>query len=174
MKMTQIFLKLISQVKKAPTAHAHCDVPCGIYDPHGCQLAALTVIRMVDIIKDNAEHAREAEQKGSDPLEFRHSVIRAVAVKEEHAENVKREIRVIWGDYFKPEHTQKYTELNELVHKIMQLGSKARQTIDRAVAVELLRNVNRFAEIFWETKNIKTKKTKAPYKPEEEVVYPVL
>ena len=99
---------------------------------------------------------------------------RYVAIKEEHAELCKKEVRVIFGDYFKKEHVEKYPELPALFHKIMQLGSKVRQTTSRETALELLAAVNRFAEIFWETKGIATKKVKAPYKPGEEVVYPVL
>jgi nickel superoxide dismutase len=56
----------------------------------------------------------------------------------------------------------------------MQLGSKARQTANREMAVELLQTVNQFAEIFWETKGVATKRAKAPYAPAEEVVYPAV
>jgi nickel superoxide dismutase len=149
-------------------AEAHCDIPCGIYDPHLAQVAALTVIRMIDLMNDLSS----APQK--DTLEYHNSMTRYILLKEEHAELLKREIRVIFGDYFKKEHVDKYSELPTLVHKIMQLGSKARQTVSRETALELLSSVNRFAEIFWETKGIATKKAKAPYKPSEEVVYPVL
>ena len=68
----------------------------------------------------------------------------------------------------------KYPELNGLVHEIMQLASKAKQTIDRSVGFTLLDKVNRFTEIFWETKGKKTVRAKAPYKPEEEVIMPEL
>lgn len=149
-------------------AQAHCDVPCGIYDPHLAQVAALTVIRMVDLMNDLVATHKEQD------LEFRNSVVRYVNVKEEHAELCKREVRVIFGDYFKKEHIDKYPELPELAHKIYQAGSKARQTASRENAMQLLTLVNRFAEIFWETKGVPTKKVKAPYKPSEEVVYPVL
>ena len=149
-------------------AEAHCDIPCGIYDPHLAQVAALTVIRMIDLMNDLSS----APQK--DTLEYHNSMTRYILIKEEHAELLKREIRVIFGDYFKKEHVDKYPELPTLVHKIMQAGSKARQTVSRDTALELLSSVNRFAEIFWETKGIATKKLKAPYKPSEEVVYPVL
>jgi nickel superoxide dismutase len=150
------------------SAKAHCDIPCGIYDPITAQIAALTVIRMIDLIDELAKSHGEQDQA------FHNSMARYIAVKEEHAEKVKQEIRVIWGDYMKAEHVEKYPELNGLVHKIMQLGSKSRQTTSRQTAVELLGAVNRFAEIFWETKGIATKKVKAPYKPGEEVVYPAL
>ena len=31
-------------------AKAHCDVPCGIYDPIVAQINALTVVRMMDLM----------------------------------------------------------------------------------------------------------------------------
>jgi nickel superoxide dismutase len=149
-------------------AQAHCDIPCGIYDPHLAQVAALTVIRMVDLMDDLVK-------AHSDPrAEFYNSMARYVAVKEEHAELAKREVRVIFGDYFKKEHVDKYPELPALVHHIFQAGSKARQTASREAALEFLNLINQFAEVFWATKGISTHRAKAPYKPAEEVVYPVL
>jgi nickel superoxide dismutase len=163
----QIFEKF-DQAFDFEVASAHCDIPCGIYDPHQSQVAVLTVIRMIDLMNDLVK----GEQK--DTLAFHNSLTRYVLVKEEHAELCKREVRVIFGDFIKKEHVDKYPELPTLVHKIMQLGSKVRQTAGRDSAMELLAAVNRFAEIFWEIKGIPTKKVKAPYKPEEEVVLPVL
>lgn len=139
--------------------YAHCDIPCGIYDPHTAQLAVLTIVRMMDLIG--------ASQSP-------HDIARYTAVKEEHAEKCKHEVRVIWGDYFRDEHLQKHPELHSLVYQIMQAASKTRQTSDRAAAAELLELVNKFAEIFWETKGIQTKRVKSPQKIEEEIVYPVL
>ncbi len=150
------------------TADAHCDIPCGIYDPHLAQIAALTVIRMIDLMGELA-----AKEK-VDTLEFHNSMTRYINTKEEHAELCKHEIRVIFGDYFKKEHVEKYPELPSLMHKIMQWGSKSRQTVSREAAVELLNLVNHFAEIYWDSKGIATRRVKAPYKPGEEVVYPVL
>src|SRR4030042_5933079 len=98
--------------KEPQVVYAHCDIPCGIYDPHRARLAALTVVRMVDLLKDK-----------KDP----HDIARLTAVKEEHAEICKHEARIICGDYFKEEHLKKYPEISELSHKIMQLGSRARQ-----------------------------------------------
>ncbi|MEJ5203070.1 MAG: superoxide dismutase, Ni [Anaerolineales bacterium] len=162
-----LFAKL-DQTFHFTRARAHCDIPCGIYDPHLAQVAALTVIRMDDLIADLAK------AETTDKVAYHNSMTRYIAVKEEHAELCKREVRVIWGDYFKQEHIEKFPELPTLTHKIFQLGSKARQTADREVAVQLLEAVNRFAEIYWETKGIATKRVKAPYKPPEEVVYPLL
>jgi nickel superoxide dismutase len=147
-------------------AKAHCDVPCGIYDPITAQIAALTVVRMVDLINDLG-----AAQQG---LAAQNSLSRYVTVKEEHAEKAKHEIRVIWGDYIKANHVEEYPDLPGLAHKIMQLGSKSRQTVDRESAVELVEAVNQFAEIFWKTKGVATKRAKAPYAPALELVYPDL
>jgi len=119
---------------------------------------------MADLMKDHHEASAE----------FFNSVARYTAVKEEHAELAKREIRVIFGDYMKKEHVDKYPELPALVHHIFQAGSKARQGAGREAALEFLNLINQFAEIFWATKGITTKRAKAPYKPGEEVVYPVL
>jgi len=149
-------------------ASAHCDIPCGIYDPHQAQVAVLTVIRMIDLMNDLVKGPAKEQ------LEFHNSLTRYILIKEEHAELCKREVRVIFGDFIKKEHVDKFPELPALTHKIMQLGSKVRQTTSREAALELLGAVNRFAEIFWEIKGIATKKVKAPYKPEEEIVYPVL
>ena len=147
-------------------AKAHCDVPCGIYDPITAQIAALTVVRMIDLMNDLGA--------GKQDLASQNSLSRYVAVKEEHAEKTKHEIRVIWGDYIKANHVEEYPELPGLTHKIMQLGSKSRQTVDRESAVELVEAVNQFAEIFWKTKGVATKRAKAPYAPALELVYPDL
>jgi nickel superoxide dismutase len=147
-------------------AQAHCDIPCGIYDPIVAQIAAVTVVRMIDLIG-------EWEGKtGGTGKDFEHALVRLTEVKEEHSEKVKHEIRVIFGDYIKAPHIEKYPELPALFHQIMQLGSKGRQTIDRQSALDLVEAVNKFAEIFWATKNIPTRRAKSPYNPPLELVYP--
>lgn len=166
--MIHAIVSKIDRIFHFDTASAHCDIPCGIYDPHLAQLSALTVIRMLDLMADLDKDHKETD------LAFRNSMIRYVSVKEEHAELCKKEVRVIFGDYIKKEHIEKFPELPELTHKIMQAASKCRQTVARENALELLALVNHFAEIFWATKGIATKKAVAPYKPSEEVVYPVL
>jgi len=163
--------KLVNQLDRVfhfEEAQAHCDIPCGIYDPHAALIGALTVIRMIDLMNElKNTHA-------PDSLEYQNSLARYILVKEEHAELVKREVRVLFGDYFKKEHVLQHPELPELVHKIHQAASKARQTADRAQAMELLERVNRLAEIFWETKGVGSHRVAAPYKPGEEMVLPNL
>ncbi|MGB2956185.1 MAG: superoxide dismutase, Ni [Anaerolineales bacterium] len=166
-----MFYKFIQSVDKHllfPEAKAHCDVPCGIYDPAPAQIDALTVVRMMDLMTA----LEQGEEKGR--LEYHNTLSRYIDVKEEHAEKAKHEIRVIWGDYIKDTHIEKHPELPELVHKIMQLGSSSRQTSNREHGIAFVDAINQFAEIFWSTKNIKTKKAKAPYAPGLEMIYPDL
>jgi len=158
------FLKMLDEKLGFEQAKAHCDIPCGIYDPIAAQISALTVVRMMDLMA-----ALEGEGAA-----YQNSISRYIAVKEDHAEQAKHEVRVIWGDFIKPEHVEKYPELNELVKKIMQLGSKARQTADRQAGLDFVEAINQFAEIFWAIKGIKTKKAKAPYAPALVMVYPEL
>ncbi|MBN1668907.1 MAG: superoxide dismutase, Ni [Anaerolineales bacterium] len=166
-----MFYKLVETLDKKlgfEQAKAHCDIPCGIYDPITAQIAAVTVVRMIDLMTD-------LESKGGDKgMDYVNSMSRYVEVKEEHAEKAKHDIRVIWGDYIKAQHLEKFPELNALTHKIMQFGSKSRQTTDRQAALDFVEAINQFAEIFWATKNIPTKKVKSPYNPPLELVYPVL
>ncbi len=149
-------------------AKAHCDIPCGIYDPIFAQIYALTVVRMVDLMQKLADETIDKE------LEYQNKVSRLIAAKEEHAEKCKHEVRVIFGDYIKKNHVEQFPELPTVFHKIMQHGSKARQTANRDNALALLEGVNHFAEIFWKTKDISTKKAKAPYPPGLDLVYPEL
>ena len=158
----------IDKIIAIKKAKAHCDVPCGIYDPIAAQIAALTVVRMIDIMNELKEHG------GEGTLAYQNTITRAILVKEEHGEKAKHEIRIIWGDYIKEQHIERYPQLPDLVHKIMQLGSKSRQTVDRETALQFVEAINEFAEIFWDTKGIKTKRAKAPYKPSLELVYPDL
>ena len=137
------------------TVSAHCDIPCGIYDPHHAQLAAHTVVRMTDLI-NKTKNA--------------HQVTRYTVVKEEHAELLKHEIRVLWGDYFKESHEKEHPELAGLVKKSLQQASKARQGIDMKVAEELLTTVQEIAEIFWKTKGLEPVRVKAPYPTGGEII----
>jgi len=154
-------LKWLFSFLPSQTIYAHCDIPCGIYDPHDMQMAAHTVIRMTQMIMD----MHEEDQK-----QFIHQLSRLTRVKEEHAELLKHELRVLYGDYFKAEHLEKYPELSDLVFKTLKLASKARQEINMEAAEELLGNTQKIAEIFFETKGLTPKRVKSPYPTEREIV----
>ena len=165
--MIHRFIEALDEKFSFERAKAHCDIPCGIYDPITAQIAALTVVRMIDLMND-------LDGKGTSGKDYQNSMSRYITSKEEHAEKAKHEIRVIWGDYIKAQHIEQHPSVTDVVHNIMQLGSKGRQTTDRESAVAFVEAINEFAEIFWATKGIQTKRAKAPYAPALEVVYPDL
>ncbi|HXW66997.1 MAG TPA: superoxide dismutase, Ni [Thermoplasmata archaeon] len=152
------------------TVYAHCDIPCGIYDPHEAQIAALTVVRMDQLIAESTPPAMDA--KPEDRKEFMSKLARYTSVKETHAERVKGEIRVIWGDYFTPDHAKQFPQVHDLVWRIMKGASKARQGTNLADAQDLLKLVQEFAEVFWQTKGSKTRRVPSMQKAGGELVVP--
>ena len=135
----------LSRLFAAPVpVHAHCDIPCGIYDPHAATIAAQTVAKMVEKINDLGKAPMD--------LSFGNSMTRFVHVKEEHAEIVKHELQVLWSDYFKPEHLAKYPNLHDTFWKALKLASKNKQTVDAAAAADLQKAVKEISDMFWETK----------------------
>jgi len=122
----------------APAAlHAHCDLPCGVYDPAQARI--------------EAESVRGCMQKHnqSDDHEFKE---RAVFIKEERADLVKHHLWVLWTDYFKPEHLEKYPQLHELFWKATKTAGETKKTTDEAVAQRLLDQIAEIDTIFWATK----------------------
>lgn len=157
--------KVIKLLPSKPV-FAHCDIPCGIYDPHVAQMAAHTVIRMTNMILE--------AHPDSDALEHRrvfvHQMARMTRVKEEHAELCKREVEILWSDYFKEEHLKDYPKLHDLVWKTLKLASKTKQNVDPQTAQELLKNVQQIAEIFWKTKKMEPVRIPSGYPTEGEIV----
>ena len=125
----------------APTleVEAHCDLPCGVYDPAQARIEAESIKGIIAKVDDN------------DDPDFR---TRAIIIKEQRAELVKHHLWVLWTDYFKPPHFEKYPQLHQLVNEATKLagasGARARWT--RKVADDLLAKIDEIAEIFWETK----------------------
>ena len=131
--------------KPNAVAYAHCDVPCGIYQPDDAIQAADTAIKMVEFILEAYEQ--------EDSIEKANAIPRYVAQKEEHAKIAKETILGIWTDYFKPEHIEKYPELHELVWKVGKLGSHVKQNVDLEMAKDFKTAIQDIERIFWETKN---------------------
>jgi len=146
---------------------AHCDIPCKIYDPITIQIAVLSMLRMVELID-------ELKSQKSLSLEQQATLARLSAEKEKQGIKVKEETRIIWGDYFKQPQITQFPEIHELTHNIMLKTSHAKQNIDFSSTLELLVLVNRFAEIFWQSKNIATYEANSPYPPFQSVTYPKL
>jgi len=163
--------RLLDAVHPPREVYAHCDIPCGIYDPHEAQIAALTVLRMDQLIGELAHPGPDA--KLEERAIYVSKMSRYTTVKEQHAEKVNQEVRVIWGDYFTPDHAKQFPQTHELVWKILKQASKARQGTNLADAQELLNLVQQFAEVFWQTKGAKTKKQPSLQKSGGELVVPV-
>ena len=145
---------------------AHCDIPCAVYDPSVAQYAALSVLRFLDLIGEMPEDLGSKKDLAH--------LSRLVQQKEEHAIEVKDAVRTIWGDYFKAPHMEKFPEIHELSHSIMMTASKCKQDIDRQNGIDLLDKVNRFAEIFWATKDVNTETKKSLNPPHMNMVVPIL
>lgn len=145
-------------IKLLPTRpiYAHCDIPCGIYDPHQAQMAAHTVIRMTKLITEAGNDA--------------HKIARMTHVKEKHADIVEEELETLWADYFKEEHLKDYPDLNNLILKTVKLSGKVRQEVNLEAANELLKNVQEIAEIFWKTKGLTPTRIPSGYPTEGEIV----
>lgn len=159
---------LLGRLPGVEDAQAHCDIPCKIYDTGPALIAAVSVVRMMDIIHE------VAAKTDADPISRQNTLSRNIAMKEIEAEKVKAEIRVIWGDYFKAPQIEKYPEIHDLTHRIMQAGSACKQDVHRSDGEKLVELVNQFAEIYWATKDIATVRKPTPYPPNLDVVYPVL
>ena len=125
----------------APTVEvsAHCDLPCGIYDPAQAKLEAESVKACMTKVMDN------------DDPDFK---ARARTIKEERSDLVKHHLWVLWTDYFKPPHFEKYPNLNQLFNEATKLaggGGGTKATWDVAVADQLLAKIDEISAIFWET-----------------------
>jgi len=125
------------------TVEAHCDLPCGIYETDTMTHAAATVKRMMEKIESLGE---------IDSPEKHNGFIRAVMIKEEHAKRVKDQLYVLWSDYFKPEHLEKFPDLHDRIWKTVKQASKTRQTVSMEEADALITMVHDIAHLFGESK----------------------
>jgi len=118
---------------------AHCDLPCGIYDPAQARIEAESV------------KATIAKYNASSDATFK---ARAIAIKEERSDLVKHHLWVLWTDYFKAPHFEKYPELNTLFNQATKLAGAGgtKGSTDEAVADQLLAKIEEISKIFWETK----------------------
>ena len=117
-------------------ARAHCDIPCGVYDPQQARIEAESCFKIIE-----KYHASQ------DPV-FRG---RCLHVKEERAELTKHHIDVMWHDYFKPEHVEKFPDLHDVCWKASKQASKVKQTVDQAEAQKLLELIDKIDQMWRDT-----------------------
>jgi nickel superoxide dismutase len=121
------------------TVYAHCDLPCGVYDPAQARIEAESVRAIAE------------KYQGNDDPAFR---ARAIQIKEERSDLVKHHLWVLWTDYFKPPHFAKYPQLHELFNEATKLAGAGgtKGSTDVATADKLLAKIDEISKIFWETK----------------------
>lgn len=141
--MWYFFFTVLNRIFPARPVFAHCDIPCGIYTPEPALTAAKTVVKMVEKIL-----ALPTTGSPEEVLQARNSFVRMVEVKEEHAQLCKKELLILWTDYFKPEHLEMFPNLHETFWKAAKLCSKVKQEVNMEAAQALLKAVEEIAEVF--------------------------
>ena len=148
-------LSLISKILPTKIAYAHCDIPCGIYDPKPAQIAAAGVLKMVEKILNPS--ARD-ENNIDSVRNFHNAMTRYVLVKEEQARICKTELLILWTDFFKSEHLKIFPNLHDTFWKAAKLCSINKQEVSLDHATELVKAVDEIAEMFQKAKAAATKK----------------
>jgi nickel superoxide dismutase len=130
-------LSIIDRFSPPEQVHAHCDLPCGVYDPAQARVEAESV------------KAIQEKYGASDDDAFK---TRALAIKEERADLVKHHLWVLWTDYFKPPHLEKYPQLHQLFWDATKAAGATKGSVDPATGQKLLDQIAEIDKIFWETK----------------------
>lgn len=145
--------KAISQFQTrfpAPAVHAHCDGPCGVYDPSSARIAAEAVVSMTKKLVDLELPA--AGDKAA-AVAYNNTFSRYTAIKEEQAQIAKDELLVLWTDYFKPVHLEQFPDLHDTFWKAAKLCSACKVEVSVQHANELMEAVQKIHNMFWATKN---------------------
>ena len=142
--------KVASKWFPAKEVHAHCDGPCGVYDPASARIAAEAVLSMT---KKILALAPPAEDDAQALAAYANTVTRYVQIKEEQAHLAKTELLVLWTDYFKPVHLEQYPDLHDIFWKASKLCSAVKVLVSLEDAEKLMDTIKKIHEIFWATKN---------------------
>jgi nickel superoxide dismutase len=137
-------MKILTRILR-PThvAFAHCDGPCGVYDPASARIAAEAVLSM---------EKKLAALPQDNSLATENTKSRYIAIKEQQAEIVKRELDILWHDYFKPEHLEKFPSLHDTFWKAAKLASKNKTESDPANGEALMSAIEEIHNMFWASK----------------------
>lgn len=139
-----MFRKVVQTLFPAETVSAHCDGPCGVYDPAQARVHAEAVLSMTKKIM------------ALDPADGSHATAntlsRYIAIKEEEAHATKTDLLVLWTDYFKPVHLEQYPDLHDTFWQAAKLCSKVKVEVNLDAANELMAVVEKIHNIFWATK----------------------
>ncbi len=149
MQMFRSAISLLINNLPAKKVFAHCDGPCGVYDPASARIAAEAVLSMTKklIALDPPEGNDSAAW-----ATYNNTFSRYVSVKEEQAQETKKELLILWTDYFKPEHLSTYPDLHDTFWKAAKLCSACKVNIDQQKAEELMAAVEKIHHMFWKSK----------------------
>ena len=136
--------RMIAKTIPTETVSAHCDGPCGVYDPASARIAAEAVLSMTKKLL--------ALQPGAHDHGSQNTFSRYVAIKEEQAQLAKDELLILWTDYFKPVHLEKYPDLHTTFWNAAKLCSSTKVNVSLEDAEALMAAIEKIHKIFWETK----------------------
>ena len=155
MALQQKLAHLVDWFFRIEPVYAHCDVPCGIYDPHQAAIAAKTVYTMNKKLMELPTPGPSAAP--NEGLEHRNTIVRMVQTKEAHAQVCKQELLILWADYFKPEALSMFPDLHDTFWKAAKLCSYNKQHVDLAKSQELMDVVAKISDMFQKTEAAKKK-----------------
>ena len=144
------FTKLLQQTQPVIVAHAHCDAPCGVYDPAQARVTAEAVLSLT---KKILALKKPVPNEGLAHQEYFNTMTRYIMIKEAQAEETKKQLMILWTDYFKPEHLSVAPTLHDTFWKAAKSCSSCKQHVDQKSAEDLLATVHTIHDIFWKTKN---------------------
>jgi nickel superoxide dismutase len=128
--------RVMAALAPRQVVHAHCDIPCGVYDPQQARIEAESCYKIIQKYHDSNDELFRA---------------RCIVVKEERAELTKHHIDVMWHDYFKPEHVEKFADLHDVCWKAAKQASLVKRSLDIAEAEKLLALIDRIDHMWRET-----------------------
>ena len=138
-------MTIMSWIRPRRVVHAHCDLPCGVYDPAQAKIEA----ESVKAIQERYQAAEKFKTAGETVEDYR---ARCLVIKEKRADMVKEHLWVLWTDYFKPNHAEKYSNLHQLFWDATKEAGLAKKSQDPAQGEKLLNLIADIDKIFWETK----------------------
>jgi len=156
MKFFALALRTLDAFNQPTIVYAHCDIPCGIYTANPAQVAAKTVETMVQKLQALEVPAEMNDKEKM--LAYHNSVARMVHVKEEHAALCKKELLILWTDYFKEEHLAMFPDLHTTFWKAAKLCSKNKQEVNATASADLRKAVDEIAAMFEKAEAMKKSK----------------
>lgn len=149
--MLKTLLNAVDAARPAPV-EAHCDGPCGIYDPASARIAAEAVRSMTKkILALTPPAAGDAKAMAA----YLNTMSRFVAIKEEEGQAAKDQLLILWTDFFKPEHLAAHPKLHDIFWKAAKLCSACKVEVSAQHADELIDAVKEIHDIFWSVKGRK-------------------